>query len=211
MRQDRPALLRARLTKKRSLMKCFWLPGRHGTNAINSEVRKNTLEVSLKVFRGTIDVQSTGLNPTFHDITGQVKGVLAESGINDGICVVYSHHTTCSVMVQESSHDKTYFGLEFLQQDLCNVMEKLIPTCRAEGQYMHPGKEHIEFADTFDEEPYTSLNTDAHLRSVIFGRSESIVIADGVLDLGQFGYIYMVDWDQVRARKRQVQVQIIGE
>ena len=165
----------------------------------------------MKVFREAIEVQSTGLNPTFHDVTKQVKEVVAKSGVKDGICVVYSHHTTCSVMVQESSHDKTYFGLEFLQQDLCNIMENLVPTCRAEGQYMHPGKEHIEFAYSVGDEPFASLNTDGHLRSVIFGRSESIVIMDGALDLGQFGYVYFVDWDQVRARKRQVQVQIIGE
>ena len=165
----------------------------------------------MKVFREAIDVQSTGLNPTFHDVTRQVKEIVAKSGVKDGICVVYSHHTTCSVMVQECSHDKTYFGLEFLQQDLCNIMEKLVPTCRVEGQYLHPGKEHIKFAYSVGEEPFTSLNTDGHLRSAFFGRSESIVIMDGGLDLGQFGYVYFIDWDQVRARKRQVQVQIIGE
>ena len=165
----------------------------------------------MKVFRETFDVQSDGLHPTFHDVTKQVKEIVAKSEVKNGICVVYSHHTTCSVMVQESSHDKNYFGLEYLQQDLCNIMEKLVPTCRVEGQYLHPGKEHIEFAKSVNDPPYASLNTDAHLRSVIFGRSESIVIVDGELDLGQFGYVYFVDWDQVRARKRQVQVQIIGE
>jgi len=166
----------------------------------------------MKVYRKIIDVQSEGLHPTFHDVTKQVKKIVDESGVKDGICVVYSHHTTCSVMTQECSHDKTYFGLEYLQQDLCNIMEKLVPTCRVEGQYKHPGKEHIEFARTVaGEDPFTSLNTDAHLRSVFFGRSESIVIMDGGLDLGEFGFVYFIDWDQVRARKRQVQVQIIGE
>ena len=115
-------------------------------------------------------------------------------------------------MVQECSHDKTYFGLEYLQQDLVNIMEKLIPTCRSEGQYMHPGPEHIDFAMSVGEEgEWTSLNTDAHLRSSIFGRSETIVLVDGQMDLGEFGYIYFIDWDQVRARARQVQVQLIGE
>lgn len=165
----------------------------------------------MKTTRSTINVKSAGLHPTFHDVTDEVKKTLTESGIQNGICVVYSHHTTCSVMVQESSHDKTYFGLEFLQQDLCNIMEKLVPTCRAEGQYLHPGEKHIEFAYSVGDEPFASLNTDAHLRSVFFGRSETIVIADGSLDLGQFGYVYFIDWDQVRARERQVQVQIIGD
>ncbi len=166
----------------------------------------------MKVFNEKIQVQSEGLHPTFHDVTKQVKAIVAESGIKNGTCVVYSHHTTCSVMTQECSHDKTYFGLEFLQQDLCNIMEKLVPTCRAEGQYMHPGKKHIEFAMGLgtEEGEWTSLNTDAHLRSVFFGRSETILVVDGELQLGDFGYIYFVDWDQVRARKRTVQVQVMG-
>lgn len=166
----------------------------------------------MKIYRESIEVQSEGLHPTFHNVTAQVKEILARSGVKNGICVIYSHHTTCSVMIQECSHDKTYFGLEYLQQDLCNLMEKLIPTCRVENQYMHPGPKHIEFGDSVGEVgPWTSLNTEAHLRSCIFGRSESIVIEDGNLDLGEFGYTYFIDWDQVRARKRVVQVQIIGE
>lgn len=165
----------------------------------------------MKVYRESITVQSEGLHPTFHDVTKQVKEIVAKSGVKNGICVVYSHHTTCSVIMQECSHDYTYFDLEYLQQDLCNIMEKMVPTCRVEGQYMHPGKKHIEFAYSVGDEPYASLNTDAHLRSVFFGRSETIVIVDGEMDLGQFGYTYFIDWDQVRPRERKVQVQIIGE
>jgi thiamine phosphate synthase YjbQ (UPF0047 family) len=62
-----------------------------------------------------------------------------------------------------------------------------------------------------EEGKWTSLNTDAHLRSVFFGRSENIVLADGELQLGDFGYIYFVDWDQLRGRKRLCQVQLVGE
>ncbi|NLZ53157.1 MAG: YjbQ family protein [Thermoanaerobacteraceae bacterium] len=166
----------------------------------------------MAVYRETIDLQSKGLNPTHHDVTKQVKEIVARSGIKNGICVVYSHHTTCSVVTQECSHDLNLWGTEYLQQDLINIMEKIIPTCRTEGQYMHPGPEHLEFAEKeVGEDGKYSLNTDAHLRSVLLGRSESIVIADGELQLGQFGYIYFIDWDQVRARKRVCQVQIIGE
>ena len=166
----------------------------------------------MKIVRKSINVQSEGLHPTFHDVTAQVKEIAAETGIKTGICVVYSHHTTCSVMIQECSHDKTYFGLEYLQQDLCNLMEKLVPTCRVEGQYMHPGPNHIEFGNSVGEPgPWTSLNTDGHLRSCIFGRSETIIMEEGKLDLGEFGYIYFVDWDQVRARKRTLQVAILGD
>ena len=36
-------------------------------------------------------------------------------------------------------------------------------------------------------------------------------IVDGELDLGEFGRIHFIDWDQTRARKRTVQVMLIGE
>lgn len=167
----------------------------------------------MKTYRESIDLQSLPNHPTFHDVTQQVKEILGRSGIRNGICVVYSHHTTCSVMTQECSHDHTYYGLEYLQQDLVDVMEKLVPQCIVEGQYRHPGPKHIDFAMNEAKEvgEWTSLNTDAHLRSVFFGRSETIVIVDGALDLGEFGYIYFVDWDQIRDRPRVCQVQIMGE
>jgi len=165
----------------------------------------------MKVFRESIDVKSTGMRPTFHTITDQVRDIVARSEIKDGICVVYSHHTTCSVMMQECSFDITYNGLEYLQQDLCDVFEQIIPTCRKEGQYMHPGPELTEFSkEAGEDKPYT-LNTCGHLRSALLGRSETIVVADGQLDLGEFGHIYFIDFDQTRARERQAQVQIIGE
>ena len=160
-----------------------------------------------------IKVNSEVCHPTFFDISDIIRKAIQNSGAKSGICVVYSHHTTCSIMIQELSHDKNYYGLEYLQQDICNVMEKLIPTCRSEGQYMHPGPKHIDFAmnEVGEVGEWTCLNTDAHLRSCIFGRSESIVIENGRPDLGEFGHVYMIDWDQVRERERMVQIQIIGE
>jgi len=80
----------------------------------------------MKVHHGTIDLQSKGINPTFHDVTEKVKEIVKDSGVKNGICVVYSHHTTCSIILQESSHDLNLFGSEYLQQDLINIMEKLI-------------------------------------------------------------------------------------
>ncbi len=165
----------------------------------------------MKVFRESIQLTSTGMRPTFHTITDQVQNMVTQSNVKNGICVVYSHHTTCSVMTQECSFDKTYNGLEYLQQDLWDIFEKLVPTCRVEGQYMHPGPELTEFSKLHGEDKPETLNTDAHLRSVFLGRSETIVLIDGKLDLGSFGHIYFVDFDQTRARDRQVEVQIIGE
>ena len=165
----------------------------------------------MKIYRETLEKRSTGLYPTFHQITEEVNAVVERSGVKDGICVVYSHHTTCSVMTQECSFDTAYNGLEFLQQDLVDIMERLVPTCIKEGQYMHPGPEITEYAFSVGESKLECLNTDAHLRSIILGRSESIVIVDGKLDMGPFGHIYFSDFDKTRIRDRQVQIQIIGE
>ena len=164
----------------------------------------------MSVCHSTFTIQSDR-RPTFHDVTPQVEDALRQSGVRNGILVVYSQHTTCSVLVQEASDDTDYWGTELLMQDLVGVLERLVPTCRTEGQYRHPGPKHIEAAAGRDELPAWSLNTDAHLRSVILGRSQTIPIVDGTLTLGEFGRIYFADFDQVRARERTVRVQIVGE
>ena len=69
----------------------------------------------------------------------------------------------------------------------------------------------MKFAEEHDEDARGCHNTDAHLRSSIIGRSETIVLIDGELDLGEFGHIHFIDFDQTRARQRTVQVMIIGE
>lgn len=164
----------------------------------------------MAVYHAHFTIQSDR-RPTFEDVTGRVEDILHASGIRNGILVVFSQHTTCSVMIQEASDDVNYWNTEFLMQDLVNVFEKIIPTCRSEGQYMHPGPNHIVAAEGRNELASWSLNTDAHLRSIFMGRSESIPVVDGQLTLGEFGRIYFADFDQVRARERVVRVQIVGE
>jgi len=165
----------------------------------------------MKLVREVINLNSEGGRPSFHKITKDVQAIIDESGIKNGICVVYSSHTTCSVITQEDSHDETYAGLEFIQQDFIDVLEKIIPVCRKEGQYMHPGPQLTEFARSIGEDKWQCLNTDGHLRSALIGRSESFGIVDGKIDLGSFGQIYFIDFDQTRPRKRRAAVQIIGE
>lgn len=163
------------------------------------------------IYRKEIQLQSNDKICTFHDVTEEVKKITADSGFQNGIVVVYSHHTTCAVITQECAFDLSMTGLETLQQDLIDVFEKFIPTQRREGMYLHPGPKALAFAAEHDEDARGCHNTDAHLRSSIIGRSETIVLADGVLDLGEFGRIYFIDFDTTRARKRTVQVMLIGE
>ena len=167
--------------------------------------------MDYKVYQAEVELQSRGWIPTFHDISKEVLEVVAASGVKNGTCSIVSHHTTCSVMVQESSHDLNTFDIEFLQQDLLDAMRKLFPDYKEEGDYHHPGPVHNQFAINYGEKGiYGNMNTDAHLRSAMFGRSEVITIKDGKLDAGEFAHIYFIDWDHVRARRRQANITVMG-
>jgi secondary thiamine-phosphate synthase enzyme len=163
------------------------------------------------VYKESFKVQSNDKVCTFHNVTAEAKAALARSGIKNGILVVYSHHTTCGVITQECAFDMSMTGLETLQQDLIEAFETVIPTQRKEGMYLHPGPKALAFAEEHGEDARGCHNTDAHLRSSIIGRSETIVVDDGALDLGEYGYIYFIDFDQTRARQRTVQIMILGE
>ena len=167
--------------------------------------------MEFKMIQKEIQLQSRGWIPTFHDITADVHKIVGDSGIQNGTVSVVSHHTTCSVMSQECSHDFDTFDLEFLQHDLLDIMRGLIPDFENEGDYRHPGPIHAQFGRHVNEPGnFTSMNTDGHLRSVFFGRSETLTIKDGKLDLGEFAHVYFIDWDHVRARPRQVNVTVFG-
>ena len=166
----------------------------------------------MTVYHRTLEVHSPLHKPMFHDVTATAEEAVSDSGIRMGTITVYSPHTTCSVIIQEESHDRLYDGTEHLLQDMLDRLEVVVPTCRHEGQYLHPGKLHIRHAtENLGEEAVWSLNTDAHVRSALVGRSETIPIVDGRMELGQFGRIYFVDFDGVRARDRTVHFQLMGE
>lgn len=164
------------------------------------------------VYNEKFKVVSRHCKPTFEDVTKQVKEIVARSGVKNGQVLVFTGHTTCSVQIQEFSDGKSFLGNELIMQDLANVMSRLVPTCESEHQYLHPCQAHVDIAGKErDELPAWSLNTDAHLRSVIMGRSVTIPVIDSQVQLGEFGCIYFGDWDQIRARERTVIVQVMGE
>ncbi len=166
----------------------------------------------MTVYHHTVEVHSPLHKPMFHDVTAEAEEAVARSGIRMGTITVYSAHTTCSVIIQEASHDRLYDGTEYLLQDMLDRLEVVVPTCRREGQYLHPGPLHIRHAtENLGEQAVWSLNTDAHIRSGLVGRSETIPIIDGRIELGEFGRIYFVDFDGVRARDRTVHFQLLGE
>jgi secondary thiamine-phosphate synthase enzyme len=165
----------------------------------------------MKIFTESIELTSSAGQVSFHKITEAVCEMIQKSEISNGFVVVYSHHTTCSVMFQECSFDINEDGLEYMQQDLVDALDRILPVQRTKELYHHPGKLATDFAATQGELGKEALNTDAHLRSVFIGRSETIVIQNGKPDLGDYGHLYFIDFDQTHQRKRKIQVQIIGE
>ncbi len=163
------------------------------------------------VYREAVKVQSNDKVCTFHNVTEAANEIVKRSGIKNGIVSVYSHHTTCCVITQEAAFDVSMTGLETLQQDFIEAFESFMPVCRKEGMYLHPGPKALKFAEEHGEDARGCHNTDAHLRSALVGRSENIALIDGKMDLGEFGYIYFIDFDTTRARTRTVQITVIGE
>lgn len=170
----------------------------------------------MPVYSGKLTLTSHGNRVTYHEITEKVNEHVRKSQINNGICVVTSPHTTCSVIFEEHSYDKDFYGYDFLQLDLNQLLETLIPYCKTQGQYHHPGPKHIkvgleDFKGSISPEAYTMLNTDAHLKSTLMGTSQTFDLTKGDLQIGLVGYIYFIDWDRLRVRDRTCNIKIIGE
>lgn len=166
---------------------------------------------------GELTLRSNGKRVTYHNITKEVKQLVTSSGIKNGLCLVQSPHTTCSVIFEEFMHDLDFNGDEFLQVDLNRILDKIIPRELTENtDYRYPGPKHLEFLLSIDDPEYkgeasTILNGDAHIRASFFGASETFVVKDGEIMTGGVGSIYFVDFDQNRERDRKCHIMVMGE
>ncbi|MBQ3392441.1 MAG: YjbQ family protein [Lachnospiraceae bacterium] len=173
----------------------------------------------MAVYKETIQVKSHGGTPSYINITPDVRRVIEESGIKEGICVVISPHTTCSVFFEEFVHDINEDGDEFLQKDLNDVLKKIIPDQTSTGIYTYPGEEHYKAVESWpDAEAYlpggdrTALwNCDAHLKATIIGSSQTFDVTGGKLGVGTTGYVYFADFDRTRERTRRCIITVMGE
>jgi thiamine phosphate synthase YjbQ (UPF0047 family) len=170
----------------------------------------------MMVFHADVSLKTVSGRPSYHDVTSDLRVAIRESGVSDGMCIVSTPHTTCSVFFDEYMHDRNYYGDEYLQIDLNNVLDRIIPRQTCEGQYLSPGPEHIAYgmAKTDPDYPakkWTMLNTDGHLRSTLLGSSVTIIIRNSEPLLGKVGSVYFVDFDQTRGRNRTVNILVMGE
>lgn len=171
----------------------------------------------MTTFHDVIELQTVQGRNSYHDLRDALIETVEKSKIKDGILVVSSAHTTCSLYFDETMHDVNFFGDEFLQVDINETMEKIAPRMTNENQYHSPGPEHVAFGlnvpdPNYPAEKWVMLNTDAHLKSSIYGtNSVTLIIKDGQLQLGAMGRIYFVDWDTVRPRNRKINLFVMGE
>lgn len=174
----------------------------------------------MTVYMEEVLVESTGGKPTFANITDSVKAAIEKSGIEAGTCSVITSHTTCAVFYEEFVHDyDEETGLEYLQVDLEKGLEKVFPKHTSAESYLYPGELHYQDVESWPNvEEYLPggdrsylWNGDAHLKSTLIGSSEVFAVENGKLWVGKTGYIYFVDFDVTRPRKRKVKIIVMGE
>ena len=124
----------------------------------------------------------TNSHSQFIDITSKVSEVLQKTGIKDGICTVFTPHTTAGITVNENADPD-------VPLDIIKEMGKVIP--------LNDGYDHIEG------------NSAAHIKSSLFGCSETVIIRSGSLMLGTWQSVFFCEFDGPRNRK--VWVEIVGK
>ncbi|NVO89579.1 YjbQ family protein [Lactobacillus rhamnosus] len=171
----------------------------------------------MSTFFKDIKLQTVQGRPSYHRITDQVMSAIEESNIKNGICLVQTAHTTCSVYFDEYMHDTNYYGDDYLTVDINHVLDRIVPRQTTENfPYLSPGPKHIAYGmkktdPDYPAEKWSMLNTDAHIRADLLGSNVTLGIKDGQLMNGSVGSIYFVDFDQTRERNRTVNIILVGD
>lgn len=113
-------------------------------------------------------------------ITDEVKRIVREAGVDEGICIVSSTHTTAAVTVNED-YDR-------------DVPQDLAAACRAFLQTLDVSFDHAEG------------NSDSHFLTSLFGQSQTLLVRAGALDLGRWQGVFLAEFDGPRQRTVRVAV-----
>ena len=112
------------------------------------------------------------------DITEQVRAVVRDSGVSNGLVNVYAQGATAAVMIQENWDAS-------VPTDVVNLLRKLIPP----GVWLHDQQDG---------------NGDAHLKAGLVGPSDTIPIIDGKLGLSTWQGIFFCEFDGPRTTRTVV-------
>ena len=116
----------------------------------------------------------------FVSITEEVKRAVREAGVEEGVCLVSSTHTTAAVTVNED-YDR-------------DVPRDLAAACRAFIEGLDVSFEHAEG------------NSDSHLLTSLFGQSQRLLVKGGEPDLGRWQGVFLAEFDGPRSRTVRVAV-----
>lgn len=120
----------------------------------------------------------------YHDVTDDVAGVVARSGIKEGMVLVSAMHITSGVWVND--HE------EGLITDIDEWLESLAP-----------------FREDYRHHQTGETNGDAHLKNLLVGHQVIVPITTGRLDLGPWQRVYYAEFDG--QRKKRVIIKAMGE
>jgi secondary thiamine-phosphate synthase enzyme len=122
----------------------------------------------------------TGERYEFVSITDEVRRAVREAGVEKGLCVIFSTHTTAAVTVNED-YDR-------------DVSADLAAACKALMGSLDVRFEHAEG------------NSDSHFLTSLFGGSQYLLVRDGELDLGRWQGVFLAEFDGPRSRTVRVAV-----
>jgi len=111
------------------------------------------------------------------EVTREVRRVVAESGIREGIVTLYVPHTTAAVTINENADPD-------VQHDMLAWLRRLVPP--------DPSFRHAEG------------NSDGHIKSSLVGVTAQVPLVDGDLLLGTWQGIYFCEFDGPRQRQLHV-------
>jgi secondary thiamine-phosphate synthase enzyme len=109
------------------------------------------------------------------DITSSTEKFIKNSGVENGICLAYTLHTTTGIVINEAEPG--------LIQDVTKLMASLIP--QGAG-YLH---------DKMDS------NAHAHLQAMLLGNSAVMPVDGGKLVLGTWQRVLFIELDGPRRRR----------
>lgn len=116
------------------------------------------------------------------DITHLVQESAGKSGIQSGICVIYTPHTTAGIIINENADPD-------VKSDITSFLARLIPKDKA---FTH-----------------AEGNSDSHIKAALCGNSKTVFVEEGGLRLGMWEGIYFAEFDG--PRKREVWVKFIKD
>lgn len=112
------------------------------------------------------------------NVTRQVRDVLQQSGVQNGIVVVHCPHTTAGMTINENADPDVV-------RDLLKALDAMVPDI----DYRH-----------------MEGNSPAHLKASLMGNSVTVPVQRGDMALGTWQGIYFCEFDGPRSRKYCVEV-----